>query len=182
MTRIRNKRQMYEMLQAGRFGNFCRLWHSLEEVLASDYTGLVSIRSLQTTNPIRLYHVPIAELAETVAKLPVYYSGKGLTFCESPPDDKRTIQGEIMRDEWGYRLHYSFALETMRIALETAGRWAQGLEAKLLLETYLEPVDFDELQLLLDMYPGAAIEFTGFRVPVGVIPHRKMIVWEVRHY
>lgn len=173
---------MYSMLMGGRFGNFVRAWDSLPEVLASDYRGLVSLRSRERSNPVRLYHVPVDALEATVGAQPQASRAAGFVFSESPPDHKRSIQGELMRDEAGYYLHYSFAPEPMRIALEQDGRHARGLQAKLILEKYLEPSDYDALQDLLDEYPGAVIEFTGFTVPVGVIPHRKMVVWEVRHY
>lgn len=179
---IRNKQQMYSMLLAGRFGNFVRAWDTLPEVLASGYRGLVSLRSRERSNPVRLYHVPIEELPATVTKLPPEHQRAGFVFSESPPDHKRTLQGELCRDESGYYLHYSFSPEPMRTALAQDGRHARGLTAKSLLETYLEPSDYDALQELLDDYPGAVIEFSAFTVPVGVIPHRKMVVWEVRHY
>lgn len=180
--RITNKTRMYELLMSGRLGNYSQIWDTVPEVLASGYEGEISIRSRQISNPIRLYHVPVTELEATVSNLSPHQTAGGLTFCVAPPDHKRTIQGEVMLTVGGYYLFYSFAPLTMRAALETDGHHAYGLQAKMLLETYLEPVDFEDLQLLLETYDGAAIEFTGFRVPVGVIPHRKMLVWEVRHY
>lgn len=179
---IRTKAQMYSLLLGGRFGNFVRAWDTLPEVLSSGYRGLVSLRSRERSNPIRLYHIPIDDLEATVAKQTDAQRAAGFVFSEAPPDHKRTIQGELMRDEAGYYLHYSFSPEPMRIALEQDGQHARGLAAKLLLEHYLEPSDYDALQDLLDAHPGAVIEFTGFTVPVGVIPHRKMVVWEVRNY
>lgn len=179
---IPTKERMYELLLGGRLGNFVRAWDSLDAVMGSDYRGLVSMRSRERSNPVRVYHVPIDELPGRVAALSEAATRNGLVFSEAPPDEKRTIQGELMRDERGYYLHYSYSPEPMRTALEKDGRHARGLSAKMLLETYLEPSDFDTLQELLDSYPGAVIEFSAFTVPVGVIPHRKMVIWEVRNY
>lgn len=181
-VKITNKAQMYELLSAGRFGNHIRVWYTLDEALASGYTGLVSIRSLQVTHPVRLYHNPMEKLAEIVAGLPSSVTERGLVFFEAPPDAKRTIQGELTRLDSGYYLYYSRDCSPMRIALEKDGKHAYGLAAKLILQHYLEPSDYDALQDLLDDFPGAVIEFSATSVPIGVIPHRKMVVWEVRHY
>ena len=70
----------------------------------------------------------------------------------------------------------------MRTAFSKQNLHARGLTAKLLLQRYLLPVDFDELVSLLDDYPDSVIEFSNFNQRCGIIPHRNMIVWEVRNY
>lgn len=182
IVRITNKKQMYECLLAGKFGNFVRAWNSLADVEASGYRGHVSLRSKEVSNPVRLYHVPFADLRQTVETLPESQRLSGLVFSESPPDEKRTIQGELMRNHKGYVLTYSYVPKPMRLAFADQCLTATGLEAKMLLEHHLTPTDYDELQLLLDLYEDHVIEFSAFSVNVGVLPRRNCVIWEVRLY
>jgi len=175
---IKNKRQMYDLLQAGRFGNIARQWNSLDDLDASGYEGLVSMRSREISNPVRLYHVPKHEMRTAVANLTDAQRMSGLVFSEAPPDHERTIQGEYD----GHCLTYSFAPLPMRLAFDQQRLDERGLAARMTLRRHLEPGDFDWLHELLDEFPGSVIEFTAFRVPVGVLPGSKMLVWEVRHY
>lgn len=178
MTRIETKAVMYRLLYAGRFGNYPKAWQSLEEVERSGYVGEVSIRSRETANPLRLYHVPHNELRETVGKLADCYLKAGLVYCESPPESQVIIQGEYD----GYSLTYTYAKPPMRIAFDQQQFRTAGGHAKLLLRSRLEPNDLDWLYSLLDDFPGSVVEFSAFRIPVGEIPGSKCIVWEVRHY
>lgn len=178
MQRITTKRQMYRILHTGRFGNYPRAWQSLGEVQQSGYTGHVSLRSLEVNNPVRLYHVPAEQLAASVAALPEYHRAAGLTFSESPPDEMRSIQGEFN----GQHLTYTFAGYPMRIAFDHECLHADGFRAHCILGTYLDANDYDWLRELIADFPGATVEFSAFRRPVGTQPGSKMIVWEVRHY
>lgn len=178
MVAITNKKKMYELLRKGRFGNYPRTWQSVEEVLASGFTGEVSLRSLQIGNPVRLYHIPAKELAAAVEALPVHHRAGGLTFTEAPPDHQRMIQGEYDGDA----LTYSFSPEVMRVALEKDGHHARGFMARRILQAYMEPGDYEWICDLLTDFPGSTVEFSTFRVPVGTQKGSKMIVWEVRHY
>lgn len=56
------------------------------------------------------------------------------------------------------------------------------LQTKLLLDAYLDASSRDDLEILLEQYPDAAIEFTTFSINVGVLPHRNTIFWETRNY
>jgi hypothetical protein len=175
--RITTKSEMYRLLYGGRFGNYPRAWESLEAVLASGYGGHVSIRSLQTSNPVKLYHVPAAELSARVAALPPAHRDAGLVFSESPDDSKRTIQGE-----WdGFSLTYSFFKAPMRLAFERELLHAEGPRARWLLKHYLDAADYEWLDDLIRDFPGHVVEFSGFSCRVGT-HRRRCIFWEVRYY
>lgn len=176
--RITNKQIMYRLLMAGRFGNYVRAWNSLEEIAAAGYSGHVSIRSNQISNPVRLYHVPFADLPAAIAALPDNQSRHGLRFSESPPDHLRTIQGEYD----GYSLTFSFAPLPMRLAFAQECHHATGLTSRILLRRYLTAGDFDWLDSLLEDFPGSTVEFSAFSAPVGTTPGSQCIFWEVRHY
>lgn len=171
------KGEMYRHLYAGRFGNYPQAWRSLAEIRASKYSGHVSIRSLQTSNPVKLYHVPADQLAAKVASLPASHRDSGLVFSESPDDSKRTIQGE-----WdGFNLTYSFYQAPMRLAFEKQLLHADGAKARWLLKKYLDASDYEWLDELLVDFPDHVIEFSGFSIRVGT-HRRRMICWEVRRY
>lgn len=178
---ITNKNQMYRLLLDGTFGNHARAWESLDALAASGYRGHVSLRSKETSNPVRLYHVPYDDLATTVAALPPDQTKPGLIFSESPPDAERTLQGEVMRNESGLKLTYSFAPHPMRIAFEKQILSATGLVAGLLLRKHLDPCDYEWIETLLDDWPGHVVEFSGFLVKVGTL-QRRCLIWEVRNY
>lgn len=175
--RVTSKRIMYELVDRGRFGNYPLNWTSVEDVIASGFQGEVSIRSTVVSNPVKLYHVPVSELAARVAALDPKYTKAPLRFSEAPPEHLRTIQGE-----WdGTRLTYTFDANPMRIALLNDCRHATGIMARSLLRTYLDPADVDWLDELLTDFPDHTVEFSGFNAPVGILQTR-MYVWECRYY
>ena len=168
---------MYRLVKEGRLGNYPRAWSTIDAVEQSGFDGLVSLRSLERSSPLKLYHVPAKSLRCTLADVPQCLLDRGVTYCEAPPDDKRTIQGEYD----GENLFYSFDPTPMRIALERSGKQVHGLTARLLLRHYLDPADLDWLDALIEQYPDHVIEFSGFRVRCGTL-NTRMIVWEVRAY
>ena len=176
------KAKMYAALLGGRLGNHAMAWDSLEALAASPYRGHVSLRAKDVANPVRLYHLKFDDVPGAVAGLPEAQHAAELVFSESPPDAERTLQGEVMRGVGGrLALTYSYYPAPMRLAFEKETLHAFGLVADLLLRAHLDPCDRDWLMTLLDDYPGHVIEFSGFRVPVGVL-RRRMLVWEVRLY
>lgn len=179
MYRLDTKRKMYEHYYAGRLGNKPRTWKRTIDLIDSDYRGLISIRSLQISNPVRKYHVPYESFQSVLRELHRLngIEPEDLTFVEAPDDTARSIQGEYD----GYHLTYSFEPLPMRLAMDKDTRHARGVFASVLLKVHLDPVDYDWLQELLVLYPDHTIEFSGFTKPVGELK-TKMLVWEVRAY
>lgn len=174
---ILTKGQMYQLLYAGKFGNYPLAWESLKDVLKSKYRGYISLRSRQTSNPVKLYHIPFDDLLNQINNLPESHRSGGLVFSESPDDSKRTIQGE-----WdGYSLTYSFARLPMRFAFEKQMLHAEGSKARWLLKRYLDASDYEWLDELLTEWPKHVVEFSVFSCRVGIL-RRRMVVWEVRRY
>lgn len=168
---------MYDLIERGRLGNYPRWWRTIEQIHADGYRGHVSIRSLTRSNPVKLYHVPAHRLAKCVSRLPKEHRDAGLVFSESPPDEKRVIQGE-----WdGRHLTYSYAKLPMRLAFEQDLRHANGLRAISLLRSAVPPRDFDWMDELLLSFPGHTIEFSTFRSRVGLLSGFTLF-WEVRGY
>lgn len=179
--KITSKHQMYELLLSGRLGNYARAWTSASEVLASGYWGEISLRAQRVRDPVKLYHVPADRLLDTLRQHGLQ-DREDLVFSEAPPDDKRVIQGELTVTERGLYLNYTFARHPMRIAFREESRHAYGATAVQIVRDYVDPPSQDDLWDLLETYPGAVIEFSTFRVPVGVMRHRQTLIWEVRHY
>ena len=174
---IRTKALMYEGVERNWFGNYPINWSSLEAVLASGYTGEVSIRSREIANPVRLYHVPVAELAEKIAALPPSQRNSGLMFSESPPDQHRRLQGE-----WdGYYLFYSRVPKPMRYALDEGGVQLVGPAARLYLRHALLPESYEHILQVEEDFPGHVIEFSEFSRQVGR-DKTNLFIWEVRMY
>jgi hypothetical protein len=180
--RITTKDEMYRRMQAGEFGNRPRMWNSLAELYASGYQGLVSLRCRRISDPYRRYHVPLAEIESLLRAERPDKIDAGLVFSEAPDDTQRTIQGELQELPGGLALTYSLVRAPMRDAFDVDRRHAQGLTAKLLLSHYLYPPDLEHLYQLLERWPDHVIEFSAFRIPIGVEPGSRMFVWEVRAY
>lgn len=179
---IRTKRDMYRRLMRGEFGNYTQTWDTVQGVLDSDFGGLISIRSTTVSFPVKLYHVPVADLREVVKGI-CNSRGCGedsLMFQECPPDE-RPFQGEIQQSIEHVDLLYTTEDGPLRTALEKSSRTTSGIEAVMLLRYYLQPRDYEELLTLIELYQGCVVEFSCHYGPVGVY-QRRMLVWEVRHY
>lgn len=174
---IKNKRQMYRLLNSGKLGNTFHSWDSWQEVLDSGYRGHLSVRSMTVSDPIRIYDVEFDEVQRRMKKI----RRTDLVFYEASPRKSRLLQGELMRSEKGLALLGTYVKEPMRIALEQSMFQVYGLEAVLHLKNNTDDYSYEHLQFLLDSYPGAVVEFTTFNKKVGQLRQR-LIIWEVRNY
>lgn len=175
---IATKAAMYRLLYSGRFGNYPLAWESIEALQASGYSGLVSVRSREVANPVRMYGVKAAEVVAKVASLPPAQRDSGLIFSEfMPHETDGCIQGE-----WdGFNLQYTFAKAPMRLAMEQQSLHAHGPAARMILKRSLDTGDYEWLNDLSADFPSHVVEFSGFRCRVGT-HRRRMVVWEVRYY
>lgn len=178
-TLIKNKKQMYAALKRGDFGNTVNHWDSLEQMISDPYSGDVGCRCLEINEPWRLYCLPKCDLLDELGRRG--RDGTGLEFYESPPDDFRRIQGEVMKGPGGLYFRYTFNRGPMRTALEAEERHARGLEAEMLLKRYSDPGCYDWIQELLTRYEEHVVEFTSYACPVGIL-RQTWIIWEVRLY
>ena len=187
MARVANKRKFYEMYELGLFGNKPLTWKSRQEILDSGWKGKVCIRAGGSRNGMKRsrvgYNIPLANLKSKIEQL----VQKGipesdLFFNQSMPDRNLTFQGELMRGIGGLNLHYTYVKKPMNKALKISSYNTQGLEAKMLLQKHLSPSSLSDIYCLLDIFPESIIEFSAYRIPVGNIPGRNTIIWEVRNY
>ena len=101
---------------------------------------------------------------------------------QSMPDEHLTIQGEVMKTHLGFVLWYTTIKEPMNSALKKESLYAEGLKAYLLLKNYLSESSYEDLIALMELFPESSIEFSSYRVPVGNLPGRNTVIWEVRDY
>ncbi len=166
------KRKFYAAQAQGLTGNTLHVWHSVEDWRVSRYGGPVALRS---TIPGGKF-MPFMSLA---AIRRTFVPGQHM-ICAHAPDDYLTMQAEVQRSTSYLDLHYSTVPGlTMREALPKYGKHASGLTVLLLLRYHCDAASYDDLWDLLDMYPGAVIEFSTYPFLV-VRCNRNMIVWEVR--
>ena len=179
--RIKHKRQMYDLLIRGCLGNTIQMWRSLDEILASRYTGSITVRSLTVSDPIRIYNDTFGSVVWKL-KTAGGLRRTDLIFGAAPPDGDRILQGEFCRMPHGWHLRYSRLPLPMRVAFEHENLRTQGLQALNLVKSSVCPADFDDMREVLDTYPGCIIEFSAYECGVGLDTSRNTIVWEARNY
>jgi hypothetical protein len=179
---ITSKEKNYELLRNGFLGNRLRFWDSHQSLLKSDYTGTVSMRYKGTASNFYAYEVKIKDIQKMIYEWTQKGADKNLIiFNESAPDKKLLIQGEIMHGAHGYYLFYSTEKKKMREALKT-GRHAYGLAAVQLIKMHIDPQSFNDLLVLLELFPEHVVEFSTYSIDLGNIPGRNTVIWEVRKY
>jgi len=174
---------MFELYQNGAFGNKLRTWDNIHEFYASDYQGLVTLRYKGgVAGGLAYYEIPRWDLPRIIDEL----RNKGtnvnlITVNESAPDSRLTIQGEIQQDEYGLSVFWSDKKAKMRVALQE-GKQTRGIRAHFLLQKYLSPASYDDVNELSECYFGAVIEFSAYEMNLGCFRGRNTIIWECRHY
>lgn len=183
---INTKPQMTKLLQAGRLGNTMQTWHCLSDMLESGYQGRWGCRNgVRSSSTIRIYDHPWESLNDKLKEI----RSRGLDperdlyWYEAPPDEYRTIQGELQRSRGELCLRYTFSKRPLRTAFdlnEQCGH-TQGIMALAMLDYYAGRDVREELEAILDHFDGHVLEFTGYSKPVGIYG-KNYIVWEVRNY
>lgn len=184
------KATYYQRWFAGEFGNVPQVWTTVEDLLKSGWQGRVTLRSTVRDaylprHGIPVSDVPVSEVPRTVTELSrLGVETSKITVNETMPDKRLLIQGELYRmDNGQLTFFYSTSPGRLNESLVKDGRSLFGLQARLALGIVQreDPTTFDDLQLLLDRYPEAVIEFSTWSVKVGRL-NRKSIIWEVREY
>lgn len=183
---------MYRMQVAGLLGNTLPQYFTIREWIArpADQYKLWATRSVSgsMSKVTRLNMTP----AELVTHCDEHNIGWGDPINISPMLDGFgvTLWCQLCDRPGGIECWYvqdpirRFAPMTWRQVFDTPGLASNsaGLLARSLLRHYCDPASVDCIYELLDLYPDHAIEFSAFRVPVGTVPHRNTVIWEVRDY
>ncbi len=184
---IRNKREFYDLYTKGLLGNRALAWNSLDELLKSNWRGGVCIRGTGIPRTSARFDIPFEGVDEEIKKLreegiPLSI----LRFNQSMPNMSLVLQGEVMRFPGRLELTYTRVKKPMNQALKEEERYISGLNALMLLKRSLDPSSLSDVELLMDTYGtgrgSAVVEFSTYSVPVGDIPNRNTVIWEVRNY
>lgn len=167
--------------QAGRLGNYLRIYDKLYQAAASGHYVTIRSRVPQSSHftpvvePFRVYGA-IGNLFRNGAKVSSLY-------CQQipPPDLNRVIQFEARLSERGIDLCYELDTTSPLRGIRDRGTWAFGLEAQAILRTYLSPTSYDDLQAMFELHPTSTVEASEFILPVGEF-HRQLLFWEVRDF
>jgi hypothetical protein len=180
--RINSKVEFYRLWEEGALGNRTKIFHTLEDAMNS---GAVSIGFREMRAGGGTWEGgPRDEAPERYARW--VKAGRKFIMDDMVPNHKSTMQGELCYTcEEGLTgfLAVGYALPPMRRSI-AAGmhKTYRRVQVRLLLERYMDPASRDDIDMLFERYPDAAIEFSCFDVNVGNIPGRNTIIWEVRNY
>lgn len=106
-------------------------------------------------------------------------------ICESAPDDKGLIQGEICKTFRGLEAYIAKVIDGRRMRDSIRDGFMKpykGHAVNVILDTYMDASSRDDVNSLFELYPDATIEFTCYSCLVGLLPGRNTIFWEVRNY
>ena len=187
---ITDKRQMYRLLAAGSFGNTIPQFFSVADWLASPDAArfpLWGVRSARTSmHPACRLNCPAAEVAAHAARH--FPDGPNISMMVDAVAGV-TAWLEVWESPGG------LVVEGVEHP-DTAGGWTwrnsmrdparrrawHGTAARLLLARHLNENDRDDLAMTLDRFPGHVVELSALDRCLGVVPHRRGVVWEVRNY
>lgn len=182
--KIDSKKKSYLLYEGGFFGNKVLTWNSLQEIKESGWKNKICIRSRKgIARGKTKFDIPLEELDKNIKEM--IEDGmkiEELFFNQSMPNESLTLQGEITLTEKGIYLLYTLIKKPMNLGLKEQSLHAFGFKAKAILEHFLSPICLDEIYLLLNNFPESIIEFSTYSCPVGNLPNRNTVIWEVRNY
>lgn len=183
-SKILNKEQHYKLYESNFYGNRPRIWNSYDELIRSGYQGLITVRYKGFGNSDWCkYYTSINDIPPIIQRwVSEGADEKLITLNESVPDDKLTVQGEVMENpKYRYVLSYSHEKIPMRNAMEMPMEM-KGDSVLSFLKKYMDNFSFGDLQRLFGLFDQSVIEFSCYSIYVGCLPNRNTILWEVRNY
>jgi len=188
MTKVKSKKECYQLYEAGLFGNKALTWNSYQDILDSSWRGLICMRSKRGIARKKVqYDLTLEQTRDKIQeweKLGI--REQDISFNQSMPNQDLLIQGEIMNNPFsqpfGLYVLYTTVKKPMNLGLREQSLHTSGLEALMLLKRNLWPSDYEDIRTLLELYPEAAIEFSTYNTVVGDIQNRNTVIWEVRNF
>ena len=180
---ILDKKQHFKHMKGGLYGNRLRVW-TIHEYEKADFEGLVVLRYLVGGSKSCRYDLTRQQAYQSIQDFIKEGADPGkITVNEQASHDALVIQGEYSTcpEDRGVFL-YSTALLPMRQALSLDTGTFSGLASKLVIDHSMSPSSAADFWALVDLFPHHVIEFSVFRRPLGDLPGRNAIVWEVRRY
>jgi len=182
--KIRTKAEFFKLWEAGVLGNKLRTWRQWDDaVFEGDTRGMFGFREIGKAGGGKFEIVPYGQIQLTAIRWDAEH--RKFIICEAAPDHRGLIQGEVCRLVGGYHGMLGFVRngKRMRDSIRDGDlKVVSGAQVTDLLNRFMDPASRDDLDALLDLYPDATVEFTCYEIPVGCIPGRSTIFWEVRNY
>lgn len=178
---IRSKDVMYSKLVAGEFGNTCPVYFSVDQWACRPspcHKPLWGIRSHTSGDPRAKLDVPTVEVIDYCRRT---FGEHGFNITPMV-DHMLTFRGEVYDGPRGIVLFGVAGRRELkwRPALRGYGREFTGSAARAILRAVLNGNSHDDLQILLEQYPGHVVEFTALDRNFGIVPGRNAVVWECR--
>lgn len=183
--KILTKTEFFDLWEKGVLGNRTRLWRDSRAAQHDAYLyniERIGFRELGkggngawTTSPRNM----MLFVADEWTAL-----GRKYIMDDGCPDGKRVLQGEICRTWRGLEgyLDVTAGLPMRKAMAAGHMRHCSYATVNALLDKFMDASSRDDLEMLLDLYPEATIEFSTFSVDVGIFPNRNTIFWETRNY
>lgn len=179
---ITSKPQMYKLLATGLLGNTINQYFSVEEWQSSEEYhkfDIWGVRSMTPGGPCRLY-CPKDEVVETAESFKPHQINISIMIDAVA---RVVLMADIFMGDYGLEL-YGIENPTKganwRRDMPSMGRTYRFTAARGVIARCLTPADREDLNELLDLYPGHVIELSAIDRCLGIYPHRKGIIWEVR--
>jgi hypothetical protein len=179
---IRTKREFFRLWEAGALGNKLRTWRTASDAIKSG-VPIVGFRAIGKTGAGAFEMTDAAGILAVATRWGA--TGRNYMICEAAPDERGLIQGEICRLADGYHglIGPVVGGRRMRDSIRDGHlKPCSGLAAIDYARRHMDPSSQDDLDALLDLYPGATVEFTCYSVLLGHLPGRNTLFWEVRNY
>lgn len=186
--KIPSKTQFFSLWEAGVLGNRTRIWRDPHQAFIEGFGHLrlnsIGFREIRRPGTVgagawtKAYYHDFWQIVQEWHK-----AGRNFIMDDGAPDQYRTLQGELCRTYEGMKGYLSVGSKLPMRPDMAAGnmRDYSYLATLSLLNRYMDPSSRDDVDILFELYPDAAIEFTCFTVPCGIF-RRNTIFWETRDY
>ncbi len=183
---IRNKKQMYDILSTGGFGDSTRQFFSYQKWLDSEDSFKYHSWGIRTLTP----GGPFFPYVEGVDVKDICYRlvRSGYKINISPMVDEIcnvTLWADVYDSPTGlmvYGIENPGKGASWRALMPSKGTQWEGIQAYQMLRKHLNSNSLADLEELRDMYPGHVYELSALDRNLGQIPGRNAVIWEVRMY
>lgn len=176
---------MYRLLSEGAFGNTIRQYFDVDEWEScpdAQRIAVWGIRSLVPGGWCRMY-CPREKVREEIG---YWTDGKAYNIsCMIDAVRNVTLWADVYDHEKGlvvYGIEYPPKGGVWRQLMPSQGREYRGVDALVMLKRHLNECSLADLEALREKYPGHVYELSACTRPIGTVPNRNAVMWEVRQY
>ncbi|HYE59183.1 MAG TPA: hypothetical protein VD948_11785 [Rhodothermales bacterium] len=183
---IRSKNRMYELLEAGAFGNTIPQWFDIDRWEASADASrypVWGVRTLIPGGPCRL-NCPREEVRATAERQEFREAGVNISVMVDAAV-RVTLWADVYDSETGllvYGIERPPKGGSWRALMPSQGREWRGLSAQMILRRHLNANSLADLEALRERWPGHVYELSACDRCFGTVPGRNAVLWEVRNY